>query len=55
MASQGKRPAGPDLSEGVPAADVTDGGMVSGRVGEEAVLLAHVGDTFLALSAKCTH
>ena len=55
MANQGKRPTGPDLAEGVPIGDLKDGGMISGRVGEEAVLLARVGDEIFATSARCTH
>lgn len=55
MANQGKRPIGPDLAEGVPIGDLKDGGMISGRVGEEAVLLARVGDEIFATSARCTH
>ena len=55
VANQTKRPAGPDLAEGVQRADLPDGGMISGRVGEEGVLLARVGDEVFALSAKCTH
>jgi NADPH-dependent 2,4-dienoyl-CoA reductase/sulfur reductase-like enzyme/nitrite reductase/ring-hydroxylating ferredoxin subunit len=55
VANEGKRPSGPDFAEGVPAADLPDGGMISGRVGEEAVLLARVGDEIFALSSKCTH
>ena len=48
-------PTGPDLTLGVPAASLVDGAMLAGRVGAEAVLLARVGDEFLAMSATCTH
>jgi apoptosis-inducing factor 3 len=44
-----------DLAAGVPAADLVDGAMISGRVGKEAVLLARAGDEIFAISAKCTH
>ena len=55
MANKGKKPDGPDLVGGVPAADLTNQGMISGHVGDEAVLLARVGEEIFALSAKCTH
>jgi nitrite reductase/ring-hydroxylating ferredoxin subunit len=55
MVNKGKKPDGPDLVEGVPAADLTNQGMISGHVGDEAVLLARVGEAIFALSAKCTH
>ncbi len=43
MAEQQGPPPGPDLAAGIAAADVTDGGMIAGHVGEEAVLLARRG------------
>jgi 3-phenylpropionate/trans-cinnamate dioxygenase ferredoxin reductase subunit len=46
---------GPDLAAGIPLADVPDGGMIGGHVGEENVLVARQGDELFALSAKCTH
>lgn len=46
---------GPDLTQGVRAADVADGGMIAGRVGEEAVVVARRGDEYFAVSAQCTH
>ncbi|HET8774831.1 MAG TPA: FAD-dependent oxidoreductase [Thermoanaerobaculia bacterium] len=47
--------SGPDLQEGVRVDDVADGGMIAGRVGDEAVLLARKGEDFFALDAHCTH
>jgi NADPH-dependent 2,4-dienoyl-CoA reductase/sulfur reductase-like enzyme/nitrite reductase/ring-hydroxylating ferredoxin subunit len=46
---------GPDLSQGVALAEVADGAMLLGHVGEEPVLLARRGDEFLAIGARCTH
>lgn len=53
--AQSKKPSGPDLAAGTLAADLPDGAMINGRVGEEAVLLARVGTEIFAISAKCTH
>ena len=47
--------AGPDLTQGIPAADLADGGMLAGHVGEEAVLLARAGNEIFAVGALCTH
>jgi nitrite reductase/ring-hydroxylating ferredoxin subunit len=55
MATRSDEPAGPDLAEGVPAASLPDGGMISGHVGEEPVLLARLGADILAIGGKCTH
>jgi len=46
---------GPDLTQGVRVADLGDGQMLAGRVGDEAVLLAHHGGEFFAIGATCTH
>jgi 3-phenylpropionate/trans-cinnamate dioxygenase ferredoxin reductase subunit len=48
-------PLGPDLSAGVDIADVPDGGMLGGHVGNENVLIARRGDAWSAIGAKCTH
>jgi NADPH-dependent 2,4-dienoyl-CoA reductase/sulfur reductase-like enzyme/nitrite reductase/ring-hydroxylating ferredoxin subunit len=47
--------SGPDLAAGVPLADITDGGMLLGHAGGEAVLLARQGEEVFAVSAHCTH
>ncbi len=47
--------AGPDLAEGVTLADFHGRTMLRGHVGEEAVLLARLGDGFRAVGAFCTH
>jgi NADPH-dependent 2,4-dienoyl-CoA reductase/sulfur reductase-like enzyme/nitrite reductase/ring-hydroxylating ferredoxin subunit len=47
--------SGPDLASGIAAADVPDGGMLLGHVGEEGVLLARRGNDVFAVGAACTH
>jgi NADPH-dependent 2,4-dienoyl-CoA reductase/sulfur reductase-like enzyme/nitrite reductase/ring-hydroxylating ferredoxin subunit len=44
-----------DLTKGVRAADLADGAMIVGRVGDAEVLLARSGDEFFAVRAHCTH
>lgn len=52
----GKRePTGPDLTLGVPLADVPEGGMLGGHVGDENLLVAQRDGKLFALNAKCTH
>src|SRR3954468_22013254 len=55
MASEQQGPTGPDLSKGIPAGDVPDGGMLAGDGGEDAVLLARRGDAGFAIGAACSH
>ena len=47
--------SGPDLARGVPASQLADGDMLAGHVGDDAVLLARVGDEYFAMGASCTH
>ena len=47
--------AGPDLGEGIPGADLAEGGMILGRVVGEAVLLARSGGAVFAIGAECSH
>jgi NADPH-dependent 2,4-dienoyl-CoA reductase/sulfur reductase-like enzyme/nitrite reductase/ring-hydroxylating ferredoxin subunit len=47
--------SGPDLTKGVPASDIPDGGMLLGHADGEAVLLARSGGELFAVGAKCTH
>jgi NADPH-dependent 2,4-dienoyl-CoA reductase/sulfur reductase-like enzyme/nitrite reductase/ring-hydroxylating ferredoxin subunit len=47
--------AGPDLTEGVAAGDVPDGGVLLGHAGGEAVVLARRGEEVFAVGAACTH
>jgi len=44
----------PDLSVGVSADSLPDGGMLAGQVGGEPVLLARRGEEVFALSSSCT-
>ena len=46
---------GPDLTLGVAIETLTDGKMLAGHVGDEAVLLARRGHEFFAIGATCTH
>ena len=46
---------GPDLESGVAEADLADGAMLVGHVGQEPVLLARVGGEVFAIGATCTH
>ena len=55
MAEQSGPPPGPDLAQGIAAAEVPDGGMIAGRVGNDAVLLARRGEEWFAVAATCSH
>src|SRR5512134_3448365 len=44
-----------DLTAGIAASTLTDGGMIVGRVGDQDVLLARVGDELFAVRAQCSH
>ena len=54
MAEQPKL-TGPDLSAGVDASSIGEHGKLLGHAKGEAVLLARVGQEFLAIAATCTH
>jgi len=47
--------AGPDLTRGVAADTIPDGGMLLGHVGDEPVLLARQGRELFAIGAVCSH
>jgi len=47
--------SGPDLSQGIAAADLPDGGQVVGHAGGEAVLVVRRGEEIFAVGATCTH
>ena len=55
MAEDQAKPTGPDLAKGIPSADLADGGMLVGHVGEEKVLLARQGNAVFAVGAECSH
>ena len=47
--------SGPDFSEGVGLSDIPVGGTLSGRVGEEPVLVSNFEGQFFAIGGSCTH
>src|SRR6476619_4234010 len=53
--SETKQRATIDLSKGVSASALTDGGMSLGRVGDEEVVLARSGAERFAIRAQCSH
>lgn len=53
--SEATQPSGPDLRAGIPESALADGGMLAGRVGGEAVLVARRGQEVFAIGATCTH
>jgi NADPH-dependent 2,4-dienoyl-CoA reductase/sulfur reductase-like enzyme/nitrite reductase/ring-hydroxylating ferredoxin subunit len=55
MSEENKKLAGPDLAKGVTGADLPEGGMISGQVAGEAVLLARSGGAVFAIGAECSH
>ena len=55
MSGNDEGPVGPDLAAGVPSADLPEGGMLVGQVGDDAVLVARVGAELFAVGAHCTH
>jgi NADPH-dependent 2,4-dienoyl-CoA reductase/sulfur reductase-like enzyme/nitrite reductase/ring-hydroxylating ferredoxin subunit len=55
MGADQSKPTGPDLAQGIPLDDLSDGGMLGGHSGEEAVLLARRGDEFFAIGSTCSH
>ena len=46
---------GPDLNQGIPEADLLDGGMLVGHAEGESVLLARQSGNVFAIGATCTH
>jgi NADPH-dependent 2,4-dienoyl-CoA reductase/sulfur reductase-like enzyme/nitrite reductase/ring-hydroxylating ferredoxin subunit len=44
-----------DLTAGVHVAALSDGGVISGRVGDQEVALVRAGERFFAVGAHCTH
>lgn len=51
----GSAPSGPDLSRGIPVADIPDGGTLLGHANGEPVLVARLGGDVFAIGAFCTH
>ncbi|HWE78964.1 MAG TPA: FAD-dependent oxidoreductase [Pseudolabrys sp.] len=46
---------GPDLEKGISSADLAEGAMLAGHVGDAKVLVVRRGGTVSALAAECTH
>ena len=55
MAQDPSKLTGPDLTKGIAVADLTDGGKLVGRVGDDQVLLVRRGSEVFAVDALCTH
>jgi apoptosis-inducing factor 3 len=55
MTAEEAQLSGPDFTQGIEAARVTDGAMLLGYANGEAVLLARRGAEFFAIGAVCTH
>ena len=53
--SEKKEQATLDLSQGIAASELGDGGLILGRVGDEEVVLARSGTELFAIGAHCTH
>ena len=55
MSEGQSQPSGPDLAQGLAFAQLADGAMLLGHVGDKAVLLARRGQEVFAIGATCTH
>jgi NADPH-dependent 2,4-dienoyl-CoA reductase/sulfur reductase-like enzyme/nitrite reductase/ring-hydroxylating ferredoxin subunit len=55
MSGEQTTPDRPDFAQGVPAADLAEGGMILGQAAGEAVMLAKSGGMLFAVGAECTH
>jgi len=55
MTENQANPSGPDLTQGIAFAELADGGMFAGHVGDDQVLLARVGEQVFAVAAQCSH
>ena len=55
MGAEQSKPAGPELTLGIPVENLPDGHMLTGHVGDDAVLLARRGNEFFAIGATCSH
>ena len=55
MAQDQAQPSGPDLTQGIAFAQLADGRMLAGHVGEEQILLVRRGQEVFAVGAHCTH
>ncbi len=55
MAEDKTGPSGPDLAQGIAFAELADGGMLVGHVGEEQVVLVRRDQEVFAVAAYCSH
>ncbi|HXJ01524.1 MAG TPA: FAD-dependent oxidoreductase [Micropepsaceae bacterium] len=55
MADDQTKPAGPDLTQGIALAELSDGGKLVGHVGGDEVLLVRQGSDIFAVAAHCSH
>ncbi len=55
MSDDHEPPKGPDLAQGAPSADLADGGMLTGHVGDEVVVVARIDGELFAIGGSCTH
>src|SRR5690606_40173634 len=55
LTTEPSTPAGPNLAEGVPLADLPEGAPFLGHVGDEPVLLVRRGNQVSAIGATCSH
>jgi NADPH-dependent 2,4-dienoyl-CoA reductase/sulfur reductase-like enzyme/nitrite reductase/ring-hydroxylating ferredoxin subunit len=55
MTEETPQPSGPDFAQGLALAQVADGAMLLGHVGDQPVLLARRGSEVFAIDALCTH
>ncbi len=55
MAEDDTTPPGPDLARGIATTDLAEGAMVTGHVGDQAVLVVRHGGVVSAIAPECTH
>jgi NADPH-dependent 2,4-dienoyl-CoA reductase/sulfur reductase-like enzyme/nitrite reductase/ring-hydroxylating ferredoxin subunit len=55
MGGDNAAPTGPDLTLGISASELTDGGLLAGHVGRQPVLLARLGSEWFAIDPVCSH
>jgi NADPH-dependent 2,4-dienoyl-CoA reductase/sulfur reductase-like enzyme/nitrite reductase/ring-hydroxylating ferredoxin subunit len=55
MAQDQASMTGPDLTQGIPLAELADGGKLVGHAGGEQILLVRRGTEIFAIGAECTH
>ena len=55
MSGESEGPEGPDLTKGIASADLAEGAMLTGHVGDDPVLLARIDGEVFSIGASCTH